>query len=404
MAPVILGDFPLREYGNYVNIHRVDVASNESGIDADYIESQLADTALDGIRCAPRTICVDTDKARNYAAAAPGADLIIVLANTANYGGGGYLSGVATLSADSPFASLIMLHEMGHSLAQLADEYDNDGEERYTGTEEELVAANVSTISAFEMSAAQVKWWRWLGEPAGAASRLPVWTFEGGMYHRLGIFRPTESSRMRNIQDDFNVIGNEQVLNAIYLQARAIDSAPADVRRFDTDVINITPMRPLTHALTIRWYVDGVPVPESDGQTWFLPHAKTVTPGEYNIQVEVSDDTALVRSDDVKSTMWDTRIWGVVNVESPFAAAPVITRQPKSVYARAGKSPTFSVRAKGRRLSYQWYRNGMPIPGAARSSLQLRRVSYLDSYAKYWVVVRNKDRSVVSAQALLAVY
>jgi len=47
----------------------------------------------------------------------------VILVNERTYGGGGIYNLYTTVSADNNFAEYIMIHEMGHHLAALADEY-----------------------------------------------------------------------------------------------------------------------------------------------------------------------------------------------------------------------------------------------------------------------------------------
>src|SRR4051812_14326497 len=79
---------PVRMYEPLFNVFRVDVVSNQSGTDNDPSEGILRDTALGmGFASAgSRSINIDSTTARSYAANAPGADLIIAMANSSTYG------------------------------------------------------------------------------------------------------------------------------------------------------------------------------------------------------------------------------------------------------------------------------------------------------------------------------
>jgi hypothetical protein len=84
-------------------------------------------------------------------------------------------------------------------------------------------------------------------------------------------------------------------------------------------------------------------------------------------------------------------------------AAPVITSQPQSRTVVAGSTVTFSVGASGSPvLSYQWRRNGVPIPGATSATLTLSNVQQSEAGA-YSVVVSNSAGSVTSADATLSI-
>jgi hypothetical protein len=50
-------------------------------------------------------------------------DLMVIMVNERTYGGGGIYNLYTTVSADNKFSEYIIVHEMGHHLAALADEY-----------------------------------------------------------------------------------------------------------------------------------------------------------------------------------------------------------------------------------------------------------------------------------------
>ena len=59
---------------------------------------------------------------RDIAANAP-YDVVEILTNSATYGGGGIFSLYSTVAADSAWAPYVFVHEFGHHIAGLADEY-----------------------------------------------------------------------------------------------------------------------------------------------------------------------------------------------------------------------------------------------------------------------------------------
>jgi hypothetical protein len=64
----------------------------------------------------------DNRTVRDIASAVP-YDLMVILINERTYGGGGIYNLYSTVSADNKFAEYMMIHEMGHQIAGLADEY-----------------------------------------------------------------------------------------------------------------------------------------------------------------------------------------------------------------------------------------------------------------------------------------
>ncbi|KJY27331.1 M64 family metallopeptidase, partial [Streptomyces sp. NRRL S-495] len=84
---------PYAGYRNLFNVWAVATVSAESGITGDPDRATVRNTALGSYfwcEDIERLLCVDTKAVENYAVKAPQADLVLVVANTAKYGGAGY--------------------------------------------------------------------------------------------------------------------------------------------------------------------------------------------------------------------------------------------------------------------------------------------------------------------------
>ncbi|QIS11543.1 M64 family metallopeptidase [Nocardia arthritidis] len=201
---------PFKSEQNSFDVWAVNVVSQESGVSNDP-QGTHRSTALemtfwcDGIE---RLLCVNETKALQFAGLAPAADQVIALANTTKYGGAG--GRVATSSGQNVKAGQIVLHELGHSIGGLADEYDYP-DDTYTGPEPR--EPNASTYTAAQMQQNQTKWYRYLGKqsPDGGV----VDTYEGAVYHKYGVYRPTENSLMRTLGHPYNLIGLDAMKAAI---------------------------------------------------------------------------------------------------------------------------------------------------------------------------------------------
>lgn len=84
-------------------------------------------------------------------------------------------------------------------------------------------------------------------------------------------------------------------------------------------------------------------------------------------------------------------------------AAPIITTQPLSTAVAAGAAATFTVAATGDRLSYQWERNGEPVPNATSASYTTPAASTTDTGVKYSVQISNTQGAITSQPAVLTV-
>ena len=191
---------PFIRYREYFNVHRVDVVSAESGVDNDPTQGVERDTALDmRFWCSniERLLCVNTGSAAAMAAFAPDVDQIAAVANSTKYGGAGSSSAdIGTYSGFNGSSVEVFIHELGHSLGNLADEYTyGAGSDTYTGSES--AAANASILDFNAMNGSSEKWDRWLGYDLPGIGQHDC--FEGCAYHSFGIYRPTNNSMMRSL-------------------------------------------------------------------------------------------------------------------------------------------------------------------------------------------------------------
>ncbi|GGP93953.1 M64 family metallopeptidase [Streptomyces roseolilacinus] len=319
---------PYTTYQGLFNVWTVDAVSRESGVTGDPDRTTVRDTALGSFFwCGDieRLLCVDQDKVDAYAALAPEADLVLVLANSAKYGGAGYnepsqtlgYAGISTASAGNEKSGQVAVHETGHSLGGLADEYFHPGTpgyERYTG--KEPADPNVSTLDAARLAERRAKWYRWLGEesPDGGT----VGAYEGGGYFTTGLYRPTDNSLMRVLDKPFNLPGVEAMIAGFYRHARpATALTPAGTTLRGDRAARIAVPR-LTaadgHRLTVRWSLDGRELPRLAGRTEVRVTELGLRPGDlraHRLSVTVEDRTDAVRDPAVADTLRISFDWRV---------------------------------------------------------------------------------------------
>jgi hypothetical protein len=325
---------PFTEYASYFNVWLVDVVSNESGIDNDPTPPTMRDTALDGqfwCNGTERLVCVDQAAATAAAKAAPGADQVLVLVNSTKYGGSG--GGVATSSGGNAAASLITVHELGHSIGQLADEYDyyyraglsEDAADDVTIPAPYLFypaaalgepdGPNITAASTPDaLLAGHLKWWRWVGEPSPDGGLGG--TFEGAGYYRYGMYRPSQDSLMHTLGireggNPFNSPSAEEMVDHFYRRVKPIESATPSGPVTAGTTLQITTLQPATHTLDVRWAVDGQDVPAAAGRRTFAVTPEIAAAGS-TVTVTVSDPTPLVRDPDYRSRhLTQTLSWAI---------------------------------------------------------------------------------------------
>ena len=126
---------PFNELFCGINVHRIDVVSNQSGADDPGCAGGAAVTAntyFDATFCSlfagtplDRLLTVDEGLALSVANTyVPFKNQVLCIVNSTKYGGSG--GTVATCSVD-PQANEIAIHEIGHSAFGLGDEYGGNG-------------------------------------------------------------------------------------------------------------------------------------------------------------------------------------------------------------------------------------------------------------------------------------
>ncbi|MFF5923319.1 M64 family metallopeptidase [Streptomyces flavochromogenes] len=319
---------PYTTYRNLFNVWTVDAVSNQSGVSGDPSPGTVRDTALgsyfwcDDIE---RLLCVDQDKVDGYVAKAPEADLVLVLANSTKYGGAGYnepsetlgYEGISTASAGNEKSGQVAIHETGHSLGKLADEYfysDYPGYERYLGPEP--ADSNITTLTADDMADRGTKWHRWLGEqsPDGGT----VGAYEGGGYYVTGLRRPTEDSLMRSLGKPFNLPGVEAMIAGFYRKARIASPVTASdrtLRAGDTAKALVPRLAGADgRQLTIRWYLDGREMKSLAGRTDVRVSdlaLRLLDLRRHTLSLTAEDRTPSVRDRGIARTMRSTVSWTV---------------------------------------------------------------------------------------------
>lgn len=285
------------------NVHVVESISAEAGIDGGAFGTER-DTLYDGTYdCldVPQLICADASELFIEAIEQyPDISQVVLFVNDTRFGGSGNNGGgVAITARDYPD---IALHEMGHSLAGLADEYvDSELVNALATGFEEGDFPNVTTIA----DEARVPWSRWIdGEgEAGASAAVdprvgPVGVFEGALYRATEVYRPTLTSRMRQYAQPFGPVNAEQWVLGVYRAADVVrDFQPQllsiEVAAGDTQRFSVSPYFS-EDVQSVSWFFDGQRVRAADGARRF-----EVTPGRgvHRVRLEVSDISGRIRID-----------------------------------------------------------------------------------------------------------
>ncbi|MEW6194831.1 MAG: M64 family metallopeptidase [Bacteroidota bacterium] len=207
---------PFKENADKINIWGVEAPSLESGTDIpgkDVWVKTILNSRFYTFDSERYLMTLDYHAIRDYAANAPN-DQIYVLVNTSKYGGGAVYNYYNVAAADNQLSKQVFVHEFGHGLAGLADEYGDDPTyQDYYPLDVEPWEPNITTLVNFES-----KWKNLVDEttpiPTNDEEKFKdkIGAFEGAGYVPKGVYRPTHNSLMRAFSsNEFNKVCEEVI-------------------------------------------------------------------------------------------------------------------------------------------------------------------------------------------------
>ena len=302
---------PWDEYKNFINVYKIDVTSNESG--ADHPSSNIyVDTALDGTYDTygiGRLLTIDDSKAFEIASMVPSFDAVMIIVNDESYGGSG---GATMVLSNHEKAGRIALHEAGHLIGDLADEYETP----YPGYPEGDSEPNVTYQTLFEY----IPWKSWIDN----STPLPtpeyegdydVGIYEGARYKSSDIYRPTSNSIMRSLGAPYGPINSEAVIINLHDFVDPIDKySPVENNIFLSSSSNnfqfkIDLVPSINEKIDVSWEIDSV-TQEGEKSTALSIDISTLKKGSHSVKVLVADNTSLVRSDP-QGLLLSSQIWSI---------------------------------------------------------------------------------------------
>jgi hypothetical protein len=342
IAKAFLTIEPFRNYSRYVNVHRITVVEEKSGIGGTRLGSRIENG---GLSCDPR-------KAREYGKLAPDCDLVIVCANVLNARSSGYPPsphhpGVITLR-NTGEVDAVVLHELGHAFAGLDDEYENEDDIPQNpdfSDAEESEHVNVTRVSDPRLC----KWHYWLLPPAPLAA---IACFEGGYYRTRGYYRPAKTCRMRDkYGSQYCSVCLEAIEKQFYERLEPIDDfSPKESElvlwrgepaRFEATTIAIESGGEQFGSFTARWFVDGRAVAGKSAGIKTELELREPGPGEHEVACRVELHDRRVRRDD--GLLASSRAWRLKVVDAP---RPRIDA-PERLTVRRGELVAFDVSFDG---------------------------------------------------------
>ena len=330
-ANQLFSESPYSDYKNYFNVYAIKVPSKESGANhpgtaKDVTEPDIPVLVVDNyfgsafdaydihrLLVPTNYIAINNVLANNF----PAYDQVIMIVNSPYYGGSGG-NNISTFSMH-PAANEIGIHELGHSLGNLADEY-------YAGDQYANEAANMTQ----QTDPGAVKWSNWIN------------------YDNVGIyqhccdgdsalwFRPHENCKMRVLNANFCPVCKEGTIERIHAFVNPIDSftpvetlitagAEANIN-FELDLIETLP----TNTLSTTWSLNGAALTSNDANIAIA--TSNLVDGENTLTAVVQDKSTLLRVKNnetipIYSVQWkinyDAKL-GVVNSQGLTADSSII--------------------------------------------------------------------------------
>lgn len=287
VADRILTTTPLREHSDLLNIKAVWAPSNESGAGYDCNHSTappgcqqaFRDTVFETVFVIPAIsdqfglpmddvsdrVAMPLKLGKIFEAGALAQyDEIVLISNSQKRSGfaGLYVALVTNFDNRQTFPD-VAVHELGHTLGLLGDEYNVPGDSCYFNEPTIPLPANIS-----DLVDGQVRWSDWIEEdtpmptPPGMFSQFPVGAYMGA-YNCNDLVRPAHRCKMNLSTDDFCHVCSEQMVRRMYSYVEPLAAQENIALRIARNTVEfVPPLRSGFQRYTVEWTLDGQPLDE----------------------------------------------------------------------------------------------------------------------------------------------
>jgi hypothetical protein len=323
----LLSRSPFSEYRSYFNALAISVPSNQSGSDhpgSGLYRDTYFNTTYDPL--SDRVISFPTNAQGQGKVDSliqtflPECDLAVLLVNDAISGGsdGSERTAIASIGF---LAGEYLVHEIGHVIAGLGDEY----EASYPG-----FPATEEPNTTRETNRNAIKWKAWIspGTPVPTPETVDyansVGLFEGAHYNSMGWFRPRLDCAMRSSFVPFCEVCRESLVLSFYERVRPLDAwVPTSLVLSwpGQGMVNfsVALQQPFSHALSVQWLTNSIEVTGATETNFFINPA-ALGNGARSVTARVRDNTPFVRNDP-GSLLLQTVTWTELRLISPIATA-----------------------------------------------------------------------------------
>ena len=293
------------QYKDYFNIIVIKVPSNESGAThpgtaIDVVEPKHPIKYVDNYFGSTfdyynihRLLTYTNEMATTNVLAnnAPYYDIGIIMVNTDYYGGsGGGIAITNRLNYD------IAMHELGHSFANLADEY-------YPG---DIYAREKKNMTQ-ETNPSRVKWKNWYGK-----NGIGIYQHCCGGQSSYW-YRPHQKCKMRKLGMPFCSVCTEAIVEKIHSLISPIDSYyPNNNHTVNSPLpkkFKLKLIKPTPNTLNVQWKLNGKPLKNTTDHISIPP--QELNTGENQLMAVVYDDTKLIKVDNHETIHAHTVRWTI---------------------------------------------------------------------------------------------
>ncbi|EGV44113.1 T9SS type A sorting domain-containing protein [Bizionia argentinensis JUB59] len=315
----IFSQSPFSEYAEYFNVHIINVISNESGASHPRTSTDTGcfnvpilsvdnyfGTAYDSygshhLLYTPNSALISTVLANNF----PEYDQALILVNAPYYGGSGAEFPIASTGVST---NEITIHEIGHSLVNLKDEYY---------PEDALAEEGINMTQ--ESDPTLVKWVNWVG-----TNNIGVYK-----YCNTGScstwYRPHQKCKMRTLGKPFCAVCKEGIIEKIHDLVSPIDSFNPNNLTIETPLFpidfNVSLITPASHSLNSVWTLNGSDIGTDVDMVSILE--TDLNKGLNSLSVVITDNSSMQRIDDhatihANVITWsiDTSTLGITEIQS----------------------------------------------------------------------------------------
>lgn len=225
----------------------------------------------------------------------PNYDQVLILANTPYYGGSGGNYATSTTETNS---AEIVAHEVGHSFAELADEY-------WAGDQYAYEHHNMTQ----QTNASLVIWRNWMNH-----SGIGIHQYCCGGSSSIWYKPSTNSCKMQALGYPYCSVCQEAIVESIHSLTNVIGSYEPVLHSISTSEDSLRfalteLMKPVPNTLNIEWSLDGEEI--YNGLDSIQLDLSGLTNGEHILVANVEDTTGLVRVDYHSSIHFSSVTWTI---------------------------------------------------------------------------------------------